>query len=75
LVLPAGGTSINLTTFFENLKPGTMKLYFSTPDIEAAYEELAARGVEMSSEISDDPWGKWFGVEDPDGNNLLIVQS
>ena len=31
--LPGGGTSINLTTFHENMKPGTMKLYLSTPDI------------------------------------------
>src|SRR5579859_2003835 len=73
--LPGGGTSINLTTFHENMKPGTMKLYLSTPDIEAAYQELKAKGVEPTSEIADDGWGKWFGMSDPDGNNWLIVQS
>jgi len=73
--LPGGGTSINLTNVFENMKPGGMKLYLSTPDIEAAYKELKAKGVEPTSEIADDGWGKWFGISDPDGNNWLIVQS
>src|SRR5262245_61641270 len=45
LVLPDGGTSINLTNLFENMQPGSMKLYLSTPDIEAAYKELTAKGV------------------------------
>jgi uncharacterized glyoxalase superfamily protein PhnB len=49
--------------------------YLSTPDIEAAYQELKARGVEPTSEIADDGWGKWFGMSDPDGNKWLIVQS
>jgi hypothetical protein len=22
----------------------------------------------------DAPWGRWFGVDDPDGNNWLITQ-
>ena len=73
--LPGGGTSINLTTFHENMKPGTMKLYLSTPDIGAAYQELTAKGVKPNNEITDDSWGKWFDVNDPDGNHWFIVQS
>ena len=72
---PGGGASLNLTTMHENMKPGTMKLYLSAPDIGAAYKELKAKGVEPTSEIADDGWGKWFGIGDPDGNNWLIVQS
>jgi catechol-2,3-dioxygenase len=30
LALPEGGTSVILTTAHENMKPGTMKLYFAT---------------------------------------------
>lgn len=74
---PGGGTSINLTTAHENfLKPGTMKLYFSTPDVEKSYAELKARGIKPTTEIVDG-WGagKLFEVSDPDGNRLLIVQS
>jgi hypothetical protein len=48
-----------------------MKLYLSTPDIEAAYQELKAKGVEPTSEIADDGWGKWFGMSDPDGKQLV----
>jgi len=72
---PGGGTSLNLTTMHENMKPGTMKLYLSTPDIEAAYKELKTKGVEPTSEIAVDGWGKWFGMSDPDGNKWLIVLS
>jgi catechol 2,3-dioxygenase-like lactoylglutathione lyase family enzyme len=76
---PGGGASLNLTTMHENMKPGTMKLYLSTPDIEAAYQELKAKGVKVN-EVKDDLYGpgsgvKWFGLSDPDGNKWLIVQS
>ena len=75
IVPPGGGATINLTNVFENMKPGTMKLYLSTSDIEAAYKELKAKGVKLTSEITDDSWGKWFDFNDPDGNHWLIVQS
>jgi catechol 2,3-dioxygenase-like lactoylglutathione lyase family enzyme len=76
---PGGGASLNLTTMHENMKPGTMKLYLSTPDIEAAYQELKAKGVKVN-EVKDDLYGpgsgvKWFDLRDPDGNKWLIVQS
>src|SRR5690242_5567314 len=51
---PGGGASLNLTTALENMQPGTMKLYLSTPDIEAAYQELTAKGARPTSEIRDD---------------------
>jgi len=73
--LPGGGTSINLTTDHENMKPGTMKLYLSTPDIEAAYKELKAKGVKPTNEVTDDKWGKWFDFNDPDNNHWLVVQA
>jgi len=73
--LPGGGTSINLTTEHENMKPGTMKLYLSTPDIEAAYTELKAKGVKLTNEVTDDQWGKWFDFNDPDENHFLVVQA
>lgn len=72
---PRGGTSLNLTKKHENMKPGTMKLYLSTPNIEAAYEELKEKGVKPTSEIAGDGWGKWFSITDPDDNHWLIVQS
>ncbi|SRR5258708_517918 len=81
MALPGGGTSINFTTEHENMKPGTYKLYFSSPDVKAAYEELTSQGVKPVKELADD-WGKWekdskggswFEVNDPDGNQVLII--
>jgi catechol 2,3-dioxygenase-like lactoylglutathione lyase family enzyme len=76
---PGGGASLNLTTMHENMKPGTMKLYLSTPDIAAVYQELKTKGVKVN-EVKDDLYGpgsgvKWFGLRDPDGNQWLLVQS
>jgi uncharacterized glyoxalase superfamily protein PhnB len=73
--LPGGGTSLNLTNVFENMKPGGMKLYLSTPDIEAAHKELKAKGVEPTSEITRAGWGTSFSFNDPDGNQWLVVES
>ncbi len=75
LLPPGGGVSITLTTWFEDLKPGTMKMSLSTSDVEKTYQELKSKGVKPINEISDAPWGKWFSIDDPDGNNWLIVQN
>ena len=79
LTFPEGGASIVLTTVHENMKPGTMKLYFATSDIGAAHKELGAKGVQVG-EVKDDLFGpgssvKWFQLRDPDGNQILVVQA
>jgi len=75
LELPGGGTSINLTNVFENMKPGSMKLYLSTPDIEAACAELKAKGVRLAHEITHAGWGTSFDFTDPEGNQWIVVES
>jgi predicted enzyme related to lactoylglutathione lyase len=79
LALPEGGTSVVLTTAHENMKPGTMKVYFAASDVAAAYKELSAKGVKVN-EVKNDLFGpgsgvKWFSLEDPDGNQVLLVQA
>ena len=79
LELPGGGASLTLSTVHGKLKPGTMTLYVSTSNIEAAYHELKAKGVKLK-EVKDDLYGpgsgvKWFDLSDPDGNRWLMVQS
>src|SRR5271169_2190290 len=78
LALPQGGTSVILTTAQENMKPGTMKLYFAASDVAGSHEELSAKGAKVN-EIKNDLFGpgsgvKWFSLEDPDGNQVLLVQ-
>jgi catechol 2,3-dioxygenase-like lactoylglutathione lyase family enzyme len=75
LLPPGGGPSITLTTWFEDLRPGVMKLSLSTADVEKTYRELKAKGVIPNNEISDATWGKWFSIDDSDGNNWLITQN
>lgn len=79
LTAPEGGNPITLTTFHENMKPGTMKLYFATADVGAAHKELGAKGVKVSP-VRDDLYGpgsgvKWLSVSDPDSNQVLLVQA
>ncbi len=81
LALPEDGASITLAraTSFENMKPGTMALYFTTSDIAVAHKELSNKGVKVN-EVKDDLFGsgsgvKWFNLEDPDGNQVLLVQA
>ena len=75
------GTSITLSraTGFENMKPGTLTVYFETSDIAAAHKELSDKGVKVN-EIKDDLFGrgsgvKWFNLEDPDGNRVFLAQA
>jgi predicted enzyme related to lactoylglutathione lyase len=77
--LPDGGASITLTTSHENMKPGSMKVYFATSDVAAAHAELSAKGAKVSP-VKDDLYGpgsgvKWLNLEDPDSNQVLLVQA
>ena len=76
---PEGGASITLTTAHQNTKPGTMKLYFATSDVAAAHKELSVKSAKVG-EVKNDLFGpgsgtKWFNLEDPDGNQVLLVQA
>lgn len=78
---PDGGTVITLSraTGFENVKPGTLTLYFETSDVAAAHKELIDKGVKVN-EVQDNLFGpgsnvKWFNVEDPDGNRVFLAQA
>lgn len=71
---PGGGPAFTLTTWFKDIIPGHMKLSLSTSDVDKTYHELKEKGLKPNDEISDAPWGRWFSINDPEGNNLLIVQ-
>ncbi len=43
-----------------------------TDNIEETCETLKARGVNISQELSSEPWGKWAQFTDPDGNEFGI---
>ncbi len=79
LTLPEGGVTITLSTYHGHMKPGMMQVYFATSDVAAAHKELSNKGVNVN-EVKDDLFGpgsgvKWFDLEDPDGNHVLLVQA
>jgi catechol 2,3-dioxygenase-like lactoylglutathione lyase family enzyme len=47
---------------------------FSTDDARATYEELLAKGVEMTQEPIQQSYGIDFGLRDPFGNAIRILQ-
>ena len=73
LALPDDTVSVLLTTERQFMKPGTMKLYLSAPDIDAAYEELTAKGLELTGGVRHDQWATWFDFHDPEGNHLIVT--
>ena len=73
LVPPLGGPSIILTTSDIKAKPGTMKMYLSTPNIEETYDEMKSKGFNLTSDIIADSEGTSFSFDDPDGNEWIVV--
>ncbi len=56
------------------MAPGSLEgLQVVVEDIEAARQDLAGRGVEVS-EVSDFPWGRFVFFADPDGNRWAVQQ-
>jgi predicted enzyme related to lactoylglutathione lyase len=60
---PGGGASLTLSTMHGNMKPGTMRLYLSTSNIEAATcmaRALASSG--LTSVIPMATCGRWLSL-------------
>jgi uncharacterized glyoxalase superfamily protein PhnB len=75
LTPPDGGADITLAAWFdETSPPGSAKLSIACVDVDATYASLSAAGVEPNNAIESAPWGRWFGFDDPDANNWLVVQ-
>jgi predicted enzyme related to lactoylglutathione lyase len=48
-------------------------LFFVTDDIQATYEELVGRGVEISQAPEQRPYGIDAGFRDPSGNHMGVL--
>ncbi|MFI1192835.1 MULTISPECIES: VOC family protein [unclassified Micromonospora] len=49
-------------------------LFMTTDDAHKTYEDLVAKGVEITDEPTERPYGIDFGVRDPFGNKIRIGQ-
>ena len=49
-------------------------LAFTTDDVHATFAELKGKGVEITQEPMEQPYGTDFGIRDPFGNQIRINQ-
>ena len=52
----------------KSMMGGFTNFIFDVDDMESTYSELTARGVEFVDKPSQQPWGWWATIKDPDGN-------
>lgn len=45
---------------------------FMTDDVAKTYQELTARGVELTGAPETTPWGTYAIFKDPDGNTFVL---
>jgi catechol 2,3-dioxygenase-like lactoylglutathione lyase family enzyme len=74
LTPPGSACSIAIGVGLSDAAPGSVQgLQLVVADIEAAHDELAGRGMDVS-EIQDFPWGSFVFFSDPDGNKWAVQQ-
>ena len=49
-------------------------LFFSTDDCKSTYEDLKGRGVEITQEPTERPYGIDAAFRDPSGNQIRMIQ-
>jgi len=53
---------------------GFTNFIFAVDDINRTHQELSARGVEFQDPPSQQEWGWWATIKDPDGNIIGLHQ-
>ena len=52
----------------KSMMGGFTNFILNVDDMDATYAELSGRGVEFVDKPSQQPWGWWATIKDPDGN-------
>jgi len=74
LTPPGSACSITIGEGLTTMEPGSLKgLQVVVADADAARDELAGRGVEVS-DLQEFPWGRFVFFADPDGNEWSVQQ-
>jgi len=74
LTPPGSACSITIGEGLTTMEPGSLKgLQVVVADADAARDELAGRGVEVS-DVQEFPWGRFVFFKDPDGNEWSVQQ-
>ena len=71
---PGSACSIAFGKGLTEMVPGSLdNLQMVVADADAAHDDLANRGVEVS-DIDEQPWGRFIYFTDPDGNRWAVQQ-
>ncbi|HEX3650225.1 MAG TPA: VOC family protein [Pseudonocardiaceae bacterium] len=74
LTPPGSACSVAFGKGLVSGEPGSVRgLQIVIDDAQAAHDELAARGVEVS-DVQDLAWGRFVFFSDPDGNSWSLQQ-
>jgi catechol 2,3-dioxygenase-like lactoylglutathione lyase family enzyme len=74
LTPPGSACSIVMGVGITQMAPGSQQgLQVVVKDVEEAQRELRGRGVE-TSDIDDQPWGRFISFADPDGNTWSVQE-
>jgi predicted enzyme related to lactoylglutathione lyase len=74
LTPPGSACSIAIGRGLLDSEPGSVKgLQLVVDDAQAAHDDLASRGVEVS-DVQQFPWGRFVFFSDPDGNGWAVQQ-
>ena len=74
LTPPGSACSIAIGEGITDAAPGSVRgMQIVVSDAQAAHDELAGRGVEVS-EVQQLPWGAFVFFSDPDGNRWALQQ-
>jgi predicted enzyme related to lactoylglutathione lyase len=74
LTPPGSQCSIALGRGITDAAPGSVRgMQVVVDDVEAAREQLAGRGVDVS-DVQHFPWGSFVFFSDPDGNSWAVQQ-
>jgi len=71
---PGSACSIAIGRGLTRLEPGSMdNLQMVVADADATHADLRDRGIEVSA-VDEQPWGRFVGFADPDGNRWALQE-
>jgi catechol 2,3-dioxygenase-like lactoylglutathione lyase family enzyme len=74
LTPPGSACSITIGNGITDATPGSVRgMQMVVADVQAAHDELAGRGVEVT-DVQEFPWGKFVFFNDPDGNGWALQE-
>ena len=72
---PGGSTSITLVTWFDQMPAGSLQgLMFAVDNVDELAGALFAKGYLESSDVAQEPWGRYVVLKDPDGNSIILQE-